>query len=153
MAVLTFLFFLFASPADNVIGTILDPTGASVAGARVEISAAALSQSATTDRAGTFSIEGVPSGTYSLRVTASGFSAYVTSVEIPSDGLKVVLSVAPRSVPLIKRLVRNISAAVAEQAAQGAMAAGTAVEAKAALRAKLASVAAATALFDDGFPG
>src|SRR5437868_2661288 len=101
MAVLTFLFFLFASPPDNVKGTILDPTGASVAGARVEISAAALSQSATTDGSGTFSIEGVPSGTYSLRVTASGFSAYVTSVEIPSEGLKVVLSVAPRSEDVI----------------------------------------------------
>ena len=36
-----------------------------------------------------------------LRVTASGFSAYVTSVEIPSDGLKVVLSVAPRSEDVI----------------------------------------------------
>lgn len=101
MAVLTFLFFLFAFPPDNVKGTILDPTGASVAGARVEISAATLSQSAATDGAGTFSIEGVPSGTYSLRVTASGFSAYVTSIEIPSDGLKVVLSVAPRSEDVI----------------------------------------------------
>jgi len=89
-----------------------------------------------------------------LDVAVCGEMASQPLMAIVLIGLGVrELSVAPRSVPLVKRLVRNISAAVAEQAAQAAMAAGTAVEAKAALRAKLASVAAATALFDDGFPG
>src|SRR5579871_3941615 len=38
MAILTFLFFLIVSPAENLKGTILDPAGAVVAGAKVEIS-------------------------------------------------------------------------------------------------------------------
>jgi phosphotransferase system enzyme I (PtsI) len=48
------------------------------------------------------------------------------------------LSVAPRSVPLVKRIVRSISVAVAEEAAQAAVAAATAAEAEAELRRLLA---------------
>jgi phosphotransferase system enzyme I (PtsI) len=48
------------------------------------------------------------------------------------------LSVAPRSVPLVKRIVRSISVAVAEEAAQAAVSAATAAEAEAELRRLLA---------------
>jgi phosphotransferase system enzyme I (PtsI) len=44
------------------------------------------------------------------------------------------LSVAPRSVPLVKRIVRSISVAVAEEAAQAAVSAATAAESEAELR-------------------
>ena len=50
------------------------------------------------------------------------------------------LSVAPRSVPLVKRIVRSISVATAEEAANAAAAAGTAAEAEAELRRRLAGV-------------
>src|SRR5439155_8553826 len=44
------------------------------------------------------------------------------------------LSVAPRSVPLVKRIVRTISVAVAEDAAMAAVSAATASEAESVLR-------------------
>jgi phosphotransferase system enzyme I (PtsI) len=50
------------------------------------------------------------------------------------------LSVAPRSVPLVKRIVRGISVEVAEAAAQAALASGTAAESEAELRSHLARV-------------
>ena len=88
MAVLTFLFFLFLSPPETLKGTILDTTGAAIAGARVEISGSDFSRSVTTDDAGVFVIGDAPSGTWSLRVTASGFTPYASSIDIPSDSLK-----------------------------------------------------------------
>jgi phosphotransferase system enzyme I (PtsI) len=60
------------------------------------------------------------------------------------------LSVAPRSVPLVKRIVRGISVEVAEDAAKAAVAAGTAAEAEAALRSRLAGVMGADVFFGDG---
>jgi phosphotransferase system enzyme I (PtsI) len=50
------------------------------------------------------------------------------------------LSVAPRSVPLVKRLMRGISVEVAEAAAEAALAMGTAAEAEAELRNHLGRV-------------
>jgi phosphoenolpyruvate-protein kinase (PTS system EI component) len=47
------------------------------------------------------------------------------------------LSVAPRSVPLVKRIVRGISLAAAEEAASAALAAATAAEAEELLRRRL----------------
>jgi phosphotransferase system enzyme I (PtsI) len=58
------------------------------------------------------------------------------------------LSVAPRSVPLVKRIVRGISVKVAEAAANAAVASGTAAESEAALRHHLAGV-----LGGEGFLG
>jgi phosphoenolpyruvate-protein phosphotransferase (PTS system enzyme I) len=62
------------------------------------------------------------------------------------------LSVAPRSVPLVKRIVRGISVEVAEEAAKSAVAKGTAAEAAEELRSRLAGVMADEALFADGLP-
>src|SRR5580704_9208217 len=101
MAVLTFLFFLFVSPSEILKGVILDPAGAVVAGAKVEISGPGVSRSVSTSDSGVFSIEDVPAGAYSLRVTANGFAAYTRSVDIPSDSLKLVLRVAPHSEDVI----------------------------------------------------
>jgi phosphotransferase system enzyme I (PtsI) len=50
------------------------------------------------------------------------------------------LSVAPRSVPLVKRIMRGISVEVAEAAAHAALAMGTAAESEAELRRHLARV-------------
>jgi vitamin B12 transporter len=106
MAVLTFLFFLLLSPPDTLKGTILDSTGAAIAGARVEISGANFSRRAITDDGGVFVIDDVPSGTWSLRVTASGFTAYASSIDIPSDSLTLALRVAPHSEDVIVTTTR-----------------------------------------------
>jgi phosphotransferase system enzyme I (PtsI) len=62
------------------------------------------------------------------------------------------LSVAPRSVPLVKRIVRGISVEVAEEAANAAASKGTAAEAAEELRRRLAPVMADEALLADGLP-
>jgi phosphoenolpyruvate-protein kinase (PTS system EI component) len=50
------------------------------------------------------------------------------------------LSVAPRSVPLVKRIVRGISVAAAQEAANAAADSATAAESEAILRERLAEV-------------
>ena len=63
------------------------------------------------------------------------------------------LSVAPRSVPLVKRIVRGISVAAAEEATAAALKARTASEAEAVLRERLASVLGPEPLVGDGLLG
>src|SRR5262245_51873888 len=87
MTVLAILAFLFASPPEFLLGTVLDPTGAAVAAAKVELSGSAISRITYTDAAGMFSIPDAPAGTYSLRVTANGFTTHTSRVEVPSDPL------------------------------------------------------------------
>jgi vitamin B12 transporter len=106
MTVLAFLLLLFVFPAETLRGTIVDPSGAAVANARVEISRADFSQTTTTDETGGFSFEAAAAGTYALRVTANGFSLYSASVEIPSEAVKLILRLAPRSEDVIVTTTR-----------------------------------------------
>lgn len=70
--------------ADTLTGTVKDPSGAVVAGAIVEISGGDLAKPLTliTDGAGIFAATDLKPGTYSVRVTKSGFDALVTPVEL-----------------------------------------------------------------------
>ncbi|HEY9228926.1 MAG TPA: phosphoenolpyruvate--protein phosphotransferase [Gemmatimonadaceae bacterium] len=75
---------------------------------------------------------------YDLEVAVCGEMASQPLMAFALIGLGVrQLSVAPRSVPLVKRIVRGISVAAAEEAASAAVAAATAAEAEAALRRRL----------------
>jgi hypothetical protein len=69
-----------------VTGTVVDPSGAVVVGARVEMRnpVSGLSRSATTDTGGKFSISNVPFNPYHLTVTAKGFSSYTQDVDVRS---------------------------------------------------------------------
>ena len=106
MTVLAFLAFLFASPPEFFLGTVLDPTGAGVAAAKVELTGAGISRITYTDEAGMFSIPYAPAGTYSLRVTANGFTTHTSRVEVPSDPLALTLRVAPHSEDVIVTTTR-----------------------------------------------
>src|SRR3954469_15512795 len=106
MAHLTFLLFLFVSPADVVTGTISDPSGAAITGARVEITGQNFSQTAVSQDGGLFTIEAVPAGTYSLRVASGGFSVYTSRIEVPSDAHAVTLRVAPQTEDVIVTTTR-----------------------------------------------
>jgi len=70
-----------AVPASNstgsVAGVLKDPSGAVIAGARVELRSAASSfnKTRTSDRLGHFSFASVPVGEYQLTVTAAGFAS------------------------------------------------------------------------------
>jgi phosphotransferase system enzyme I (PtsI) len=63
------------------------------------------------------------------------------------------LSVAPNSVPLIKRLVRSLSAEASAAAASEALGARTAAKAEAILRARFAEITGGVPFLDDGLPG
>jgi phosphotransferase system enzyme I (PtsI) len=88
---------------------------------------------------------------YDLDVAVCGEMASQPLMAFALIGLGVrQLSVAPRSVPLVKRIVRGISVATAEEAASAALAAATAPEAEAALRRRLAgALGGAAALFGE----
>jgi outer membrane cobalamin receptor len=78
-------------PASTVSGTITDPTGARVAGARVVLSSA-LSVVGTTeaDAQGEFRFERVAPGRYELRVVADGFGADPVEVVVkPGENARV----------------------------------------------------------------
>src|SRR5215467_10465912 len=70
--------------ADTVSGTVKDPSGAVIPGARIEITGGDLAQPITlsSDAAGRFSSPDLKPGTYSLRVTRDGFEPLVKAVEL-----------------------------------------------------------------------
>jgi phosphotransferase system enzyme I (PtsI) len=75
---------------------------------------------------------------YDIDVAVCGEMASQPLMAFALIGLGVrQLSVAPRSVPLVKKIVRSISLAAAEEAASAAVAAATAADAEAALRRRL----------------
>ena len=85
---------------------------------------------------------------YELDVAVCGEMASQPLMAFALIGLGVrQLSVAPRSVPLVKRIVRSISVAAAEEAARRRCARATAAEAEAALRRRLAGVLGDDAAF------
>ena len=91
---------------------------------------------------------------HSLDVAVCGEMASQPLMAFALIGLGVrQLSVAPRSVPLVKRIVRSISVEVAEDAASAAAAAGTAAEAQAVLSGMLAGALGGQPFMADGLPG
>ncbi len=67
-------------------GSVLDPSGASIPNATVEIRnpVSGYSQKAQTDTAGAFHFDNVPFNPYHVRVTASGFQASESDTEVKS---------------------------------------------------------------------
>ena len=65
--------------SSSIAGTVLDPSGATVANAVVTIrnSVSQFERSATTDGVGKFNFSNVPFNPYHLTVTATGFAPFV----------------------------------------------------------------------------
>jgi hypothetical protein len=74
------------SNSASIGGTVLDPTGAVVPNASVEIHnpVSHFDRSTTTDSSGRFSFPNVPFNPYHLSVTGTGFAPYAQDVEIRS---------------------------------------------------------------------
>ena len=74
------------SGAGTVTGTVSDPTGAVVPGAKVAIRnpVSGAERTAVTDKAGTFSIPNVPLNNYHLTVNAAGFAPYAQDIDVRS---------------------------------------------------------------------
>ena len=72
----------------TVTGTVTDPNGAVIAGAEVTLTSAAtkLSRNTTTNSEGLYRFEAVDSGTYSVKVKATGFGEVVsTGIEVQAN--------------------------------------------------------------------
>ncbi|HKV78684.1 MAG TPA: carboxypeptidase-like regulatory domain-containing protein [Candidatus Sulfotelmatobacter sp.] len=90
------------SNSASISGTVLDPTGAVVAKATVELHnpVSHFDRSTTTDTAGKFSFPNVPFNPYHLSVTGAGFAAHAQDVEVQSAvplDIKISLKVAGSS--------------------------------------------------------
>ena len=100
VAVVAIIFFTISLGAQSVgnsgsiNGTVLDPTGAVVPNATVEIRnpVSGLDRSTITDSTGKFTFTNVPFNPYHLTVTAEGFAAGVQDVE-PRSAVPVTLAV------------------------------------------------------------
>ena len=70
--------------ADTITGTVKDPSGSVVTGARIEITGGELSEPLvlTSDESGKFVAANLKAGKYSIRVTKEGFDDLVTVVEL-----------------------------------------------------------------------
>lgn len=70
--------------ADTLTGTVKDPQGLPVAGARIEIAGNNLAQpiTLTTDQTGKFAAPDLKPGAYTVRVTKDGFQALSTTVDV-----------------------------------------------------------------------
>src|SRR6201987_2103930 len=71
----------------SITGTVLDPSGAVVVNAAVEVSnpVSGYFRSAVTDAAGKFTIPNVPFNPYHVTVTGQGFAAYAQDVDVKSS--------------------------------------------------------------------
>ncbi len=70
----------------SVTGTVLDPSGAVVPGARVQIHnpVSQFDRSTTTDSKGNFTISNVPFNPYHMSITAEGFAPYAQDIDVRS---------------------------------------------------------------------
>ncbi|MGA2538585.1 MAG: TonB-dependent receptor [Terracidiphilus sp.] len=85
--------------AGAIRGTVTDPSGAVIPGAKVHLTneGSGLDRTATTDALGQFEISNVPFNPYRIDVSANGFAALSKNIEIRSvvgTTLKLVLQVA-----------------------------------------------------------
>jgi hypothetical protein len=97
--------FYFMGPgslhADIVSGTIQDPSGAVIPGARIEITGQNLAQPLllSSDEVGKFASPDLKSGTYSLRVTRDGFEPLVKTFDLQGTvELQLTLAIAQQQV-------------------------------------------------------
>lgn len=98
---MAFVFAGFAAAQDGdlkVSGSVSDPEGAAVSGARVEIRGPK-QKIAIADGRGEFEITGLSPGSYRLTVTANGFAVESREITLPTaDRIEIKLSIAETAV-------------------------------------------------------
>src|SRR5947209_19163165 len=96
MSTLSLLFFLLLSPSEHFQGIVEDPTGAAIAGAKVQISGPSFIRETYTDSNGRFIFDEALPGDYSILITAAAFAPYSASIRLPAGTFAVTLQIAPR---------------------------------------------------------
>ena len=96
MSTLSLLFFLLLFPSERFQGIVEDPTGAAIAGAKVQISAPSFIRETYTDSNGRFIFDEALPGDYSILITAAAFAPYSASIRLPAGAFAVTLQIAPR---------------------------------------------------------
>ena len=89
--------------AETISGTIQDPSGAVIAGARIEITGGDLAQPVvlSSDSVGRFASPDLKPGTYSVRVARDGFEPLIKTVDLQgSVQLQLALTIAKPSVSI-----------------------------------------------------
>ena len=89
--------------AEVISGTVQDPTGAVIAGARIEISGGDLVQPVvlSSDGTGKFSSPDLKSGTYSVRISRDGFETQIQTVDLHAAvALQIKLAIAGEKVSI-----------------------------------------------------
>ncbi len=87
--------------SQTISGTIQDPSGAVIAGARIEIAGGELAQPVvlSTDGLGKFASPDLKPGSYSLRVTRDGFEPLVKTLDLQGPvQLQLTLAIAQQKV-------------------------------------------------------
>jgi hypothetical protein len=84
-----------AGSSGSIVGTVVDPSGAVIGNATVEIHnpVSGFDRSAVTDSSGSFSFTNIPYNPYHMTVEAKGFNSYVQDVEVRS-GVPLTLSIS-----------------------------------------------------------
>jgi iron complex outermembrane receptor protein len=84
------------SGSSGLAGSVMDAVGAPIAGATVSLTGGARARTATTDADGRFRIEGIPPGSYDLRVTGDRVRESKRTVTLtPDDVVEVNVELQP----------------------------------------------------------
>ncbi len=80
----------------RITGTVIDPTGAVLPGAKVTAKneATGVTYTATTSSAGTYSFDSLPVGNYTITVEAQGFRTYLSTQNVLTVGQPLVVDAA-----------------------------------------------------------
>ena len=88
VALFAFTGYAFAQGGSTAItGTVTDPQGAVVSGARITVTQlnTSVTRTDTSNGAGQFSVPSLPPATYSVSVEAAGFKGYVQNIVLLAD--------------------------------------------------------------------
>ena len=91
---------LFAQTGGSVHGAVILPSGAPIPQATITVEGTGGGQAATTSDAGQYTINGLKTGTYTLKISAAGFTAYEVNLSLGGGDNKeidAVLVPAPQS--------------------------------------------------------